>query len=130
MNPPNITLDNHSIHHVLSVEELSRPFALFRSQLYSLLGVPELPHSVNRKSGDDEMSMVLSPWQIDALVRTRAMENIKDSQEALESIVKLVHQIQGMPVKADVQKDVIDSLEYLEKVRSDCSWSLFFSRPT
>jgi len=39
----------------------------------------------------------------------------------LESIVKLVHQIQGMPVKADVQKDVIDSLEYLEKMHSSGS---------
>ena len=111
LNPP-ITFDN-SGNHVLSVEELSGPFALFRSQLYALLGVPKLPHPVKRSG--DEVS-VLSPWQIDALIRTRALENIKGSQEALDSIVKLVHQIRGMPVKADVQKDVMDSLDYLEKV--------------
>ncbi|KAF8321922.1 phosphatidylinositol-glycan biosynthesis class S protein-domain-containing protein [Cantharellus anzutake] len=115
MNPP-ATLQN-STGYILSVEDLLQPFTLFRSQLYALLGVPELPPVLN--SADDPFT--LSQWQIDYLVRTRALENVKHSQEALESIVKLVHQIQGMPVKADVQKYVMNSLDYLEKAHSSSS---------
>lgn len=58
----------------------------------------------------------LSPWQIDALLRTRTLENIHSTRDTLESIVKLVHQIQNMPVKANVRGDVVGALDALQRL--------------
>jgi len=62
-------------------------------------------------------SSLLSTWQIDALTRHRAIENTKGAQEALTSIIKLVDQIENMPVKDDVKDDVEQALNALERVR-------------
>lgn len=51
-------------------------------------------------------------------MRRRAEENVKGTQETLTSIVKLVDQIDNMPVKEDVRDDVQGALDALEKVRT------------
>jgi phosphatidylinositol glycan class S len=49
-------------------------------------------------------------------MRRRAIENSKEVQDTLMSIVKLVNQIENMPVKDDVKNDVQGALYALEKV--------------
>lgn len=58
----------------------------------------------------------LSEWQVDNLLRSRAIDNTKEASDTLGSIVKLIHQIENMPVKKDVRGDVIDALDALDEV--------------
>lgn len=92
--------------------ELHEAFSLFANQLLALLGVPALP------AGVVDMAQVGEPsdWQLDALVRRRTFENAQESQDTLLSIVKLVDQIENMPVGEDVRGDVDEALEALNKV--------------
>ena len=55
-------------------------------------------------------------WELDALLRRRAIENLLGSRETLQSIVRLVDQIEGMPVGADVRGDIQDALAALSEV--------------
>ena len=89
-------------------------FDVFRSQLLTLLGVSPLPPSVS--IGPSSSLGRLSDWQLDALLRRRALENTRDSGEALSSIVKLVDQIENMPVGQDVKGDVQGALDAIEQV--------------
>jgi GPI-anchor transamidase subunit S len=50
-------------------------------------------------------------------MRRRTLENAHGSQETLQSIVKLVDQIENMPVGQDVLGDVHNALTALEEVR-------------
>ncbi|KZO94226.1 hypothetical protein CALVIDRAFT_581489 [Calocera viscosa TUFC12733] len=95
----------------LSAHDLSGPFRIFRSQLSALLGVPQFPPQV--VSLDHPKSPVTA-WQLDALKRRRAVENIRNSADALRSIVSLVHQIENMPVGHDVLGQVDGALAALD----------------
>ena len=89
-------------------------FNAFRTQLLALLGVSPLPSSVSVDSSSSNGP--LSDWQLDALLRRRAIENTRDSKEALSSIVKLVDQIENMPVGQDVKGDVQGALDAIDQV--------------
>jgi phosphatidylinositol glycan class S len=75
---------------------------------------------------------VLTGWQLDALLRRRALENAEGAQDTLKSIVKLVDQIENMPVGQNVKGDVQDSLTALDQVYqldsfvAGCSPTIFF----
>jgi phosphatidylinositol glycan class S len=88
---------------------LENTFCAFRLQLLSLLGVPELPDGI--MSLDDGP---LSQWQMDSILRRRSLENVISTTGTLESITKLVSQIENMPVKEDVRGDIQDALNSLE----------------
>ena len=90
-------------------------FSTFSNHLLGLLGVPHLPPGVNRSP--DDGNLVLSDWQLDAVLRRRSLENTHHSQETLQSIIKLVDQIENMPVGQGVLGDVHDALNALEEVR-------------
>ena len=113
----------------LSASALHVPFSVFRTQLLSLLGVPPLPpniqlshpHSSSHFSHSEDP---ISDWSLDAAMRRRAMENARESAETLGSIVRLVRQIEGMPVGKDVTEDVSEALEALDLV---CPSLLFSS---
>jgi len=75
--------------------------------------VPNLPHGVKRILGG---SHILTDWQLDALVRYRALSNAKGARDTLQSIVKLVDQIENMPVGQDVKGDVQGALTAFEQV--------------
>lgn len=107
----------------LEMSDLANPFAMFQAQLLSLLGMPIIPTKFSTTS--PEQSQQLSEWQLDALYRQRTIENLKDSTGALSSIVKLVDQIQNMPVGLDVRGDVENALDAIEKVSSN---SMNFSK--
>jgi phosphatidylinositol glycan class S len=92
-------------------------FALFRTQLLTLLGVPQLPINVKVRKDESGEGRPLSLWQVDALLRKRARENMKGSIEALTSIIALVEKLENMPVGMDVRGEVSSALEELEKVR-------------
>ncbi|KII84281.1 hypothetical protein PLICRDRAFT_46135 [Plicaturopsis crispa FD-325 SS-3] len=106
-NPP----AEATTHLELSTSQLDEPFSAFSTQLLALLGVPRLPTGIPSTDRSP-----LTPWQIDALLRKRAIENTEESQETLQSIVKLVQQIGNMPVGQYVKGDVQDALSALEKL--------------
>ena len=94
------------------MQNLHEVFTIFANQLLALLGVPTLPPEVVNM----DTSVDLSDWQLDALIRRRTLENVHESQDTLLSIVKLVDQIEDMPVGEDVRGDIEDALEALNKV--------------
>jgi phosphatidylinositol glycan class S len=96
----------------LTAADLVPVFSAFANQLSALLGVPPLPDGVK-----SEESSLLSDWQLDALLRYRTSENILGSQQTLYSIIKLVDQIENMPVDQTVRGDVHDALTALGEVR-------------
>ncbi|KAJ6595693.1 phosphatidylinositol-glycan biosynthesis class S protein-domain-containing protein [Mycena vulgaris] len=97
---------------------LNSIFSTFATQLLALLGVPNLPQDVRTDAA------VLTGWQLDALLRRRALENAENARDTLESIVKLVDQIENMPVGQDVKGDVQHSLTALEQMYASASTSL------
>ncbi|OCH86146.1 hypothetical protein OBBRIDRAFT_738565 [Obba rivulosa] len=105
---------------VLVPSELDLMFATFRHQLMTLLGVPELSKNI-------QSNQSLTDWQIDALLRRRAIENAQGSKDTLRSIVQLVRQIENMPVGHDVKDDVQGSLTALEQTYAAASSSLHAS---
>lgn len=106
-----ILLNGPSGH--LTTASLERVFHIFHRQLLALLGVPALPPNVRSSQLEP-----FTDWQLDALIRQRARQNFENSDETLNSIVKLVHQIENMPVGQDVKGDVQDALNALDAVRT------------
>ena len=106
-----ISILNANVPH-LSAADLDDTFGIFRQQLLSLLGVPNLPPDV-----DYDKSQPFTDWQLDALVRLRTRQNVDNSKQSLKSIVALVDQIKNMPVGQDVKGDVQGALDALESVR-------------
>ena len=100
----------------LSSSSLDPVFSAFFKHLLALLGVPNLPHDVKRIL---DGSHILTDWQLDALVRYRALSNAKGARDTLQSIVKLVDQIGNMPVGQDVKGDVQGALAAFEQVCLD-----------
>lgn len=114
LDPSSLHTTNDSLRMHLSTTDMADPFNAFRTQLLVLLGVLPLPPSVS--FGSSSSHCPLSDWQLDALLRSRALENTRDSKEALSSIVKLVDQIKNMPVGQDVKGDVQGALDAIEQV--------------
>ncbi|KAG2134845.1 phosphatidylinositol-glycan biosynthesis class S protein [Suillus clintonianus] len=104
----NNELDSSSLH--LSYNDLKPVFRNFATQLTALLGVPPVPLGLSM-----EESSALSDWQLDTLLRRRALQNVQGSQDTLHSIVKLVDQINNMPVGQVVRDDVLDALASLHE---------------
>ncbi|KAJ7927484.1 phosphatidylinositol-glycan biosynthesis class S protein-domain-containing protein [Mycena leptocephala] len=99
-NPPPELQDNTP----LPSSALHSVFSTFANQLLALLGVPNLPPDVQMDAP------VLTGWQLDALLRRRALENAEGAQDTLKSIVKL--------------GDVQDSLTALDQMYASASTSL------
>ena len=104
----NFPSDTASRLHMTS-DHLEGIFSAFRLQLFSLLGIPELPKNAVSLNGTP-----ISRWQMDTLLRQRSLENIVSTTETLDSIIKLVNQIENMPVKEDVKGDIQNALDSLE----------------
>jgi len=102
--------DAHGYSH-LTADSLELAFTTFRTQLHTLLGVHPLPKGVFFST-----TTALSEWQLDAVLRQRALANSEATQQTLNSIVNLVDQIDNMPVGQDVRGSIQDSLDALEKV--------------
>jgi phosphatidylinositol glycan class S len=98
---------------------LTAVFTTFAAHLLALLGVPALPPSISTSASASDVlpTTPLTAWQLDALLRARALENARNAQGTLESIVSLVAQIENMPVGRDVRGDVQGALGALEEVR-------------
>ncbi|KAJ8586391.1 hypothetical protein M405DRAFT_795638 [Rhizopogon salebrosus TDB-379] len=104
----NDEFDSHSLH--LSHDDLKPVFHNFATQLAALLGVPPVPPGLSMGK-----SPLPSDWQLDALLRRRALQNVQGTQDTLHSIVKLVDQIDNMPVGQVVRDDVLDALTSLHE---------------
>jgi GPI-anchor transamidase subunit S len=104
-NPPPSTkhLDSTSL----------RPaFSTFIGHLLSLLGTPALPDSIPA-----EERVILSPWQLDGLVRQRAAENLVAAGGTMGSLARLVRKIPNMAIPQEIRSDVLLTLSHLDKVR-------------
>ncbi|TFK26595.1 hypothetical protein FA15DRAFT_667298 [Coprinopsis marcescibilis] len=97
-------------------------FGSFANQLLSLLGVPNLPAEIQRDPRDRN---TISDWQLDALLRRRTLEAVAGTKETLGSFIKLVDQIDNMPIGPSVRDDVQVALSSLNKVYDLASTSLF-----
>lgn len=117
LNRPSPIVSRH-----LAASVLDAAFVTFRYQLKALLGVPALPSHVHLADASFDGAGI-TDWQLDALLRRRAVENVVGTQETLQSIVRLVDQIEGMPVGLDVKSDVLGALNALEKVYAAASAS-------
>lgn len=106
----------------LTPANLAPVFTTFSHQLLTLLGVPGLPPNVRAAHHPDNAAQPFTDWELDALLRRRALENVQSSTETLEAIVRLVDQIENMPVGQDVVGDVQGALDAL----NDVSLTLFF----
>ncbi|KAF4618900.1 hypothetical protein D9613_009941 [Agrocybe pediades] len=102
--------------------EMDNVFSVFAHQLLALLGVSPLPTDVVTSTKQDSL---LSEWQLDALARRRTLENVHDSQDTLLSIVKLVDQIENMPVHDGVKTDVEEALNALASMYDSPTSSLY-----
>jgi len=98
--------------------QAGRIFDIFRSQLLTLLGVPDLPPNVVA-----DPPHLLTEWQLDALLRRRTRENVRGSVEALSSILKLTDRIENMPIGPDVRGNFTEALVALEQVHTTASSS-------
>lgn len=110
-NPTPVTPTTPHLH--LTSKNLAHPFALFDTQLKALLGIQPLPQGVQYTATSPAP---LSQWQVDALVRHRVLENMHGSIDTVNSIVKLVDRIKGMPVGGTVKSDIEQALDALEEV--------------
>lgn len=109
----------------MTSDHMEEIFSAFRLQLFSLLGIPELPKGVVSLDGTH-----ISRWQMDTLLRQRSVENVMSTTETLDSITKLVNQIENMPVKEDVKGDIqnaLDSLEMTYKSSDSAKMALEYS---
>ncbi|KAI0754377.1 phosphatidylinositol-glycan biosynthesis class S protein-domain-containing protein [Daedaleopsis nitida] len=101
----------------LSTTDLDPIFNTFAYQLIALLGVPGLPRSIEEMPPPESAPREpFTEWELDALLRKRALENVRGSKETLHSIIRLVDQIEGMPVGPDVRDDIEDALAALKEV--------------
>ncbi|KAB5593867.1 GPI transamidase component PIG-S [Ceratobasidium theobromae] len=110
LNPP-----QEATNAILTTDDLRTLFHLFRKQLEGLLGIPALPPpvAVSLDRMNSSSRQILSGWQLDTLLRRRALENVRGSVQALNSIVGLVGQIENMPVGPNVRNDVFSALDEL-----------------
>ncbi|KAI0828705.1 phosphatidylinositol-glycan biosynthesis class S protein [Trametes gibbosa] len=115
LNPTPDPTSTLNIISRLTSSDLSSVFITFAHQLLTLLGVPGLPHNVRAVYYSDGAVQrePFTDWELDALLRRRARENIQSSTETLEAIVRLVDQIENMPVGQDVVGDVQDAIDAL-----------------
>ncbi|KAM0787757.1 hypothetical protein ACM66B_003814 [Microbotryomycetes sp. NB124-2] len=110
MNPP-VSGSLSGNAHELEFQDFSPSFALFRQQLRKILGVPS-----STLAGHGSSNVVPDQWQIDAMVRARTREAVKESVDTLTSIVKLVQDIPNMRVGRQVQSKVERAVDELDKV--------------
>ncbi|PFH49350.1 hypothetical protein AMATHDRAFT_147864 [Amanita thiersii Skay4041] len=107
---------------LLTLTDLSQPFNSFAMQLLTLLGVPSLPPTISRSP--HATVTTITQWQLDALMRRRALENSERAKDTLGSIIKLVDKIQNMPVGKEVRNDVVDALSELDQMHTTTHTSL------
>ncbi|CAE6389624.1 unnamed protein product [Rhizoctonia solani] len=104
---------------VLTPRDLKPIFHIFRKQLEGLLGVPALPPPVGlHLDRAATPKQVLTGWQLDTLLRRRALENIRGSVQTLNSIIGLTGQIENMPIGPSVRDDVLSALEELSQTHN------------
>jgi GPI-anchor transamidase subunit S len=102
----------------LDNEGLRKVFRAFSSQLQILLGVPPIPPYVRVTLEEGE---IFNAWQMDTLLRQRTLENVRAAKDTLSSTVKLVDEIDNMPVDRIAKGDIQQSVEILEQVNNDHS---------
>ncbi|KAF8649614.1 hypothetical protein AX16_005704 [Volvariella volvacea WC 439] len=106
--PPRLTS-----HTILSPSHSSKPsdldsiFSTFSHHLSLLLGVPPLPPSVHDYSA---VKSRLTQWQLDAVQRRRALENIEN-----------------MPIGKDVKGDIVGALDALDQAYTSRTLSSIFT---
>lgn len=97
----------------LDVVALRGAFSTFITHLLSLLGTPGLPGGLPA-----EGAVILSPWQLDGLIRQRAAENLVAAGGTMGSLARLVRKIPNMAIPQEIRRDVLLTLSHLDKVKT------------
>ena len=93
------------------MHSLRPAFSTFITHLLSLLGTPALPEGVPAVE-----QVILSPWQLDGLIRQRAAENLVAAGGTMGSLARLVRKIPNMAIPQEIRSDVLLTLSHLDKV--------------
>lgn len=93
----------------LSYRELQPAFSQFGSLLLASHGVPTLEEVYG--SRNDKQS-----WEIQALMRERVLQNVRDAVQKLGAIARQANEIQNMRIPKAVQEDVAAALDALTLV--------------
>lgn len=146
MNPgmSNATKYNNVDHVVLGVPHLQPVMEVFLAQFRSLLGIASIwseerplhkliesvcfisPYfqsfvlfiqAYNFKMFISSSPVALSSWDMDRLLRRRTIENIVNTAKTLNSLRRLLTNLQNIVVQDHIQSKVKDALFYLQEVR-------------
>lgn len=93
----------------LSYNDLQRPFSTFAALLRISHGIPKI-ESVTGAPSD------IASWEIQALMRERTVQNVRDAIQKLGAIARQVKEIQNMRIPKAVQEDVKGALAALSAV--------------
>lgn len=93
----------------LAYEQLETPFAKFASLLRISHGIPTIG-TVTGSSPDK------ASWEIQALMRERIVQNVRDTVQKLGAIARQANEIQNMRIPKAVQEDVNAALDALALV--------------
>lgn len=104
------------IKNALVYPELQEAFASFAALLRSSHGIP----SIESAKGDRKD---VADWEIQALMRERTVQNVRDAIQKLGAIARQVNEIQNMRIPKAVQEVVRGALAALTSVSLLCSVS-------
>lgn len=105
-----------SIKNALVYTDLQEAFASFAALLRISHGIP----SIESATGDRKD---VADWEIQALMRERTVQNVRDAIQKLSAIARQVNEIQNMRIPKAVQEDVRGALAALASVSLVCSVS-------
>ena len=94
-------------------QELDRTFAIFATQLSTLLGVP--PPAYTTAGSPVE----LQSWRTEALLRSRILESVQESVDTLAATTKLAREIANMRIGHEVRDGMHGTLKALDEVGFD-----------
>lgn len=94
----------------IDTTDLLPAFRTFTSLLQTFHGLPIYNNEI---TGPSE---VTSSWRIQALMRERIVQNVRDAVQKLGAIARQVDEIQNMRIPKAVQDDVKGALDALEHV--------------
>lgn len=93
----------------LAYEDMHAAFARFASLLRVSHGVPDL----ERFGGSNSEQ---ASWAVQALMRERTVQNVRDAIQKLGAIARQANEIQNMRIPKAVQEDVNAALDALASV--------------
>ncbi|KDN42089.1 hypothetical protein K437DRAFT_258029 [Tilletiaria anomala UBC 951] len=113
----------NDLHGVLPEQSLVEAVTLWNIHLRALLGLPRSAYGLSQATSASANPTVTS-FEVDLLGIARIKENIRNSIETLDSIIKLVDKLQNLGVDKTVQADFRQSIACLNQIEERLSSTL------